>query len=119
VVRRVLKPETAAQVTDILSQSIMTESTNKAQLPGYSIVGKTGTAQIPVPGGYDPKWTIASFGGYFPADSPQYVILVKIDRPQKSPWGSQVASPIFAAVAQQIAQLTGLPPDDVRKAMAK
>ncbi|MBI4673867.1 MAG: penicillin-binding protein 2 [Chloroflexi bacterium] len=114
VLRRVLKPETANAVTDILSKSILTESTNKANLPGYKITGKTGTAQIPVPGGYDPKWTIASFGGYFPADNPQYVILVKIDRPQKSPWGSQVASPIFAAVAQQIAQLTGLPPDDVR-----
>ncbi len=119
MIRRVLKAETAAQVTDILSQSILTESTNKARLPGYAIAGKTGTAQIPTPGGYDPKWTIASFGGYFPADNPQYVILVKIDRPQKSPWGSQVASPIFAAVAQQIVQLTGLPPDDVRQAMTK
>jgi cell division protein FtsI/penicillin-binding protein 2 len=119
VVRRVLKPETAAEVTNMLSRSILTESTNKANLPGYTIAGKTGTAQIPVPGGYDPKWTIASFGGYFPADNPQYVILVKIDRPQKSPWGSQVASPIFATVAQQIAQLTGLPPDEIRQAATK
>ncbi len=114
VIRRVLKPETSAMVIDILSRSIGKESTNKANLPGYKIAGKTGTAQIPVPGGYDPKWTIASFGGFFPADNPQYVILVKIDRPTKSPWGSQVASPIFASVAQQLAQLTGLPPDDVR-----
>lgn len=119
VVRRVLKPETAKQVTDILSRSILTESTNRARLDGYTIAGKTGTAQIPIPGGYDPKWTIASFGGYFPADNPQYVILVKIDSPKKSPWGSQVASPIFAEVAKGIAQLTGLPPDDVRKAMSK
>lgn len=114
VIRRVLKPETSKTVIDILSHSIGKESTNKANLPGYQIVGKTGTAQIPIPGGYDPKWTIASFAGFFPADDPQYVILVKIDRPTKSPWGSQVASPIFAAVAQQIAQLTGLPPDNVR-----
>lgn len=114
VIRRVLKPETSKTVVEILSRSIGAESTNKANLPGYKIAGKTGTAQIPIPGGYDPKWTIASFGGFFPADHPQYVILVKIDRPTKSPWGSQVASPIFANVAQQIAQLTGLPPDDVR-----
>jgi cell division protein FtsI/penicillin-binding protein 2 len=114
VIRQVVKPETAQMLTDILSHSIAKESTNKANLPGYRIAGKTGTAQIPVPGGYDPKWTIASFGGYFPADNPQYVILVKIDRPTKSPWGSQVASPIFSAVARQIAQLTGLPPDSVR-----
>lgn len=119
VIRQVLKPETASTVVNILSHSIATESTNKANLPGYKIAGKTGTAQIPIPGGYDPKWTIASFGGFFPADNPQYVILVKIDRPTKSPWGSQVASPIFAAVAQGLAQLTGLPPDDVREAQAK
>jgi cell division protein FtsI/penicillin-binding protein 2 len=117
VIRRVLKPETASAVVNILSHSIGKESTNKANLPGYKIAGKTGTAQIPIPGGYDPKWTIASFGGFFPADHPQYVILVKIDRPTKSPWGSQVASPIFASVAQQLAQLTGLPPDDIRQAV--
>ncbi len=116
IIRRVIQPETAKTVTEILAHSIGKESSNKANLPGYKIAGKTGTAQIPIPGGYDPKWTIASFAGFFPADNPQYVILVKIDRPTKSPWGSQVASPIFAAVAQQIAQLTGLPPDSVRAA---
>jgi cell division protein FtsI/penicillin-binding protein 2 len=119
VIRRVIKPETAQVVNDILAHSIGKESSNKANLAGYTIVGKTGTAQIPIPGGYDPKWTIASFGGYFPADSPQYVIMVKIDRPTVSPWGSQVASPVFAAIAQQIAQLTGLPPDAVRRGDAK
>lgn len=116
VIRRVLEQETSRTVVEILSRSIGKESSNKANLPGYKIAGKTGTAQIPIPGGYDPKWTIASFGGFFPADNPQYVILVKIDRPTKSPWGSQVASPIFANVAKQIAQLTGLPPDDIRAA---
>jgi cell division protein FtsI/penicillin-binding protein 2 len=116
VIRRVLKPETAQAVKETLARSIQKESTNKANLPGYTIAGKTGTAQIPVPGGYDPKWTIASFGGFFPADNPQFVILVKIDRPTKSPWGSQVASPVFREVAQQIAQLVGLPPDDIRTA---
>lgn len=116
VIRRVLKAETARTVTDILSDSVATESTNKANLPGYKIAGKTGTAQIPIPGGYDAKWTIASFGGFFPADNPQYVILVKIDRPTKSPWGSIVASPVFASVSRQLAQLTGLPPDAVRAA---
>jgi cell division protein FtsI/penicillin-binding protein 2 len=117
IVRRVIQPETAKALVQILSRSIAQESTNKASLPGYRIAGKTGTAQIPIPGGYDPKWTIASFCGFFPADNPQYVILVKIDRPTKSPWGSIVASPVFSSIAQQLAQLTGLPPDDVRAAV--
>lgn len=115
-IRQVLKPQTARLVTQILSQSIGKESINQAVVPGYPIAGKTGTAQIPIPGGYDPKWTIASFGGYLPADHPQFVILVKIDRPVKSPWGSVVASPVFARVAQQLVQLTGVPPADIAAA---
>jgi cell division protein FtsI/penicillin-binding protein 2 len=114
MIRQVLKPETAGLVTQILTQSIGTESINQAVVQGYRIAGKTGTAQIPIPGGYDPKWTIASFGGFLPAGHPQFVVLVKIDRPVKSQWGSVVASPVFARVAQQLVQLTGLPPDDVR-----
>jgi cell division protein FtsI/penicillin-binding protein 2 len=116
MIRRVIKPETARLVTQILSQSIGTESINQAVVPGYRVAGKTGTAQIPIPGGYDPKWTIASFGGYLPVDHPQFVILIKIDRPTKSPWGSVVASPVFGRVARQLVQLEGLPPDEVRTA---
>ena len=61
-----------------------------AQVKGYKIAGKTGTAQIPIPGGYDDPWTIASFVGYGPADDPQLIILVKLDRPTLSPWTSRV-----------------------------
>ncbi len=116
VVRQVLRPETAKILTQLLAEAIVAESTNKATVPGYRIAGKTGTAQIPIYGGYDPKWTIASFCGYLPADDPKFVILVKLDKPQTSEWGSQVASPVFASVAKQLVVLTGLPPDSVRLA---
>jgi len=117
MVRQVIRPETAKTLTKILSDSIIAESTNKAVVPGYSIAGKTGTAQIPIAGSFDPKWTIASFAGYLPADDPRFVILVKLDKPQSSEWGSQVASPMFAAIAKQIVIQTGLPPDNVRLAI--
>lgn len=116
-VRQVIKPETAKTLTKILSNSIIAESTNKAIVPGYSIAGKTGTAQIPIAGSFDPKWTIASFAGYLPADDPRFVILVKLDKPQSSEWGSQVASPVFAAVAKQLVIQMGLPPDNIRLAV--
>lgn len=116
MVRQVIQPATAQTLTKILSDSIIAESTNKAIVPGYSIAGKTGTAQIPIAGILDPKWTIASFVGYLPADDPRFVILVKLDKPQSSEWGSQVASPVFAAVAKQIVMQAGLPPDKVRLA---
>lgn len=116
VVRQVISPETARVLSQILGDSITVESTNKAIVPGYRIAGKTGTSQIPTIGGYDPVWTIASFAGYLPADDPRFVILVKLDKPQTSEWGSQVASPVFSSVAKQIVALAGLPPDAVRLA---
>lgn len=111
IVGQVIRPPTAQTLTGILADTIIGESTNKAVVPGYKIAGKTGTASIPIPGGYDPVNTIASFVGYLPADNPQFVILVKLDKPQTSEWGSQVASPVFAAVAKQLVAMAGLPPD--------
>ena len=113
---QVIRPETAQTLTRILADAIVGESSNKALVPGYRIAGKTGTASIPIPGGYDPVNTIASFAGYLPADDPHYVILVKLDKPQSSEWGSQVASPVFAAVAKQLVAMAGLPPDAIRLA---
>lgn len=118
-VRQVISPETARIMTQILSDAILVESTNKAIVPGYRVAGKTGTAQIPGIGGYDPVWTIASFAGYLPADDPRFAILVKLDKPQTSEWGSQVASPVFASVARQLVALIGLPPDSVRLASGR
>jgi len=114
MVRQVIRPETAQTLTRLLADAIIGESINKAVVPGYRIAGKTGTASIPIPGGYDPVATIASFAGYLPADDPRFVILVKLDKPQTSEWGSQVASPVFAAVAKQLVVMAGLPPDSVR-----
>ncbi|MBI3740882.1 MAG: penicillin-binding protein 2 [Chloroflexi bacterium] len=114
VVRQVIRPATARLVTELLAQAIGAESSNKALVPGYRIAGKTGTASIPIAGGLDPNATIASFVGYLPADEPRVVVLVKIDKPQTSEWGSQIASPVFASVAKQIAPLLGILPDEVR-----
>ncbi len=113
-VRSVVRPATAALVTELLAQAIGAESSNKALVQGYRIAGKTGTASVPIPGGHDPNATIATFVGYLPADDPRVVILVKLDKPQSSEWASQVASPVFASLAKQLAVLMGIPPDEVR-----
>ena len=116
MVRQVIKPETAKILTTILAESIIAESTNKAVVTGYKIAGKTGTASIPIPGGYDTTRTIASFAGFLPADDPSFVILVKLDKPLTSDWGSQVASPVFASVAKQLVDVVGIAPDAIRAA---
>ena len=83
-------------------------------MPGFKVAGKTGTAQIPdlEKGGYDPSWTIASFVGAVPAENPQFVILVKIDKPQTEPWGSLIAKPAFAIIGQEITRYKKLRPTE-------
>lgn len=83
-------------------------------VPGFTVAGKTGTAQIPEGGVYHPTDTIGSFVGWLPADDPQLIMLVKLDRPQSSEWGSRTAAPTFAELAQELVILLDIPPDDIR-----
>jgi cell division protein FtsI (penicillin-binding protein 3) len=115
VVRRAISQETARTMTDLLVQVIERGAT-QAQIPGYRVAGKTGTAQIPTAYGYDPTDTIGSFVGWVPADDPQFVVLVKLDRPTASPWGSQTAAPTFRAIAEQVLAYLQIPPDEIRLA---
>jgi cell division protein FtsI/penicillin-binding protein 2 len=114
VLSRAVSAETADTVTDMMIR-VVEEGAPLARLEGYTIAGKTGTAQIPSPVGYEagPKSSIVSFVGFFPADDPQVVVLVKLDRPRDY-WGSQVAAPVFRQIAQRLVILMGIPNDDVR-----
>jgi cell division protein FtsI/penicillin-binding protein 2 len=115
IVRRAISQEAAETLTGLLVQ-VIEEGAVKAQVPGYRIAGKTGTAQIPTPYGYDPDGTIASFVGYAPADDPQFIVLIKLDRPTASPWGSQTAAPAFKAIAERLFAYMQIPPDEIRLA---
>lgn len=117
VVRRAISEETAHTLTGMLVEALM-RANSQALVPGYKVAGKTGTAQIPVPGGYHPTLTLASFAGYLPADDPQLLVLVIIDRPVTSKWGSQTAAPTFTRIAEQLVVMLNIPPDDVRLAMS-
>ena len=117
VLGRPIRPETATLLTEMLAQSLERGEGRAALIPGYRLAGKTGTAQIPIPGGYDPYKTIASFVGYGPADDPRFVILVKLDKPSASVWGSETAAPLFASIARRLVVLMEIPPDDVRHAL--
>ncbi|UCC65489.1 MAG: penicillin-binding protein 2 [Anaerolineae bacterium] len=108
--RQVMTPKAAGQLTAILIQAAE-EGAPKSVVPGYTIAGKSGTAQIPIPGGYDPQATIASFVGFAPAHDPRFVILVKVDRPRDTPWGAAVAAPIFRNIAQRLLVMMDIPPD--------
>jgi len=105
-----------------LDQMLVTSIKNEASLasvPGYSIAGKTGTAQIPVEGGYDPTLTNASFIGWGPMDDPRFMIYVWLESPSASIWGSETAAPVFAQVAQKTILMLSIPPDNIRQQIAQ
>jgi cell division protein FtsI/penicillin-binding protein 2 len=110
VLGRPISAETAHTVSEVLVQVVRREVTD-AQVDGYKIAGKTGTAQIALPGGYDPIYTIASFIGYAPADDARVIILVKLDRPTSSPWGSETAAPVFQKLATRLFPILGILPE--------
>ncbi|RME69594.1 MAG: penicillin-binding protein 2 [Chloroflexi bacterium] len=116
VVRRAVSEATAHTLTNMLVTALE-QSDSQAVVPGYRTAGKTGTAEIPVPGGYHPTLTIASFVGYLPADDPQVLVLVILDRPTTSRWGSKTAAPTFRRIAEQLVVMLDIPPDEVRVAL--
>ena len=113
VLNRPIAPDAAQQVTAMATYAINTQLW-RAQVPGYTVAGKTGTAQIPENGIYHPTDTIASFVGWLPADAPEIAVLIKLDRPAVSPWGSETAAPAFAELANELVVLLDIPPDAIR-----
>lgn len=112
-IRRVLSPTDAATIRLMLTAATEDKATGaKARIPGYHVAGKTGTAQKvdSEKRGYKAGAYISSFAGFVPAHNPRYVILVAVDNPQKVYYGSQVAAPVFARMAQYLVRRAGLPP---------
>ena len=113
VVGAPIKAETAQTMTNMLANALKNESSG-ALLPGYSIAGKTGTAQIPVPNGYDSININASFIGWGPVDDPRFLVYVWLEKPQTNKAASVVAAPIFKEVVEKLVVLMGIPPDNIR-----
>ncbi|MDF1514519.1 MAG: penicillin-binding protein 2 [Anaerolineae bacterium] len=111
-----IRAETARAVAGFMTNYVQNKLT-AAQVPGYQVAGKTGTAQIPAEGGYDPNDVITSFIGFGPMPDPQILILVKLDRPGVDPsvrWGTSTAAPVFKNVAERIFVLLGIAPTELR-----
>ncbi len=99
---RAVSTETALAATKML-QTVVTQGTGtKAQVEGYSVAGKTGTAQVALPnnGGYAKGVYESSFIGYLPAEDPEVVICVILSAPRRAIYGGAVAAPTFSAVGK-------------------
>ncbi len=117
VLGRPISAEVANMLSVMLATSVEREASS-ALVPGYRLAGKTGTAQIPIPGGYDKNKTITTFVGWGPIDDPKFIVLVKLDRPGSSIWGSETAAPAFGELAKRLVVLMEIPPDKVRQEIA-
>jgi cell division protein FtsI/penicillin-binding protein 2 len=113
--RRILSEGVDAQIAAML-QNVVNEGTGiEAQIPGYKVAGKTGTAQKPDgKGGYAAGKYVASFVGYVPASKPRLVVLVKVDEPTRAIWGGTVAAPAFAQISRFCLQYLEIPPDGAK-----
>ncbi len=110
--RRVLSAGTAHELTRMLRGVVEEGSGTTAQVPGYRVAGKTGTAAKPEPtGGYSDTRYVASFVGFAPASRPRLVVLVAIDEPRGAIWGGVVAGPVFAEISEFVLPYLEIPPD--------
>lgn len=102
--RRVIRPETAATMRELMEGVVLNGSGSKARLDGWTSAGKTGSAQKidPNTGRYSPTQFIASFTGFAPINDPAVTILVSLDSPVGLHEGGEVAAPVFKRIAEDV-----------------
>jgi len=109
---RVISEKAAQEMTDMMISAVKDGEAKWAVPKGFSIAGKTGTAQVAVSGQYDEEKTNASFIGFAPADNPKFIMLVTLKEPQSSPWASETAAPLWFKIALDLFPYFGIHPDD-------
>jgi cell division protein FtsI (penicillin-binding protein 3) len=113
-VRRTVTPETARTLGRIM-RSVVTEGGTgvKAEVGGYPVCGKTGTAQKSASGGYAKEAFLSSFVGFAPAERPVVAVLVVIDEPRETNYGGLVAAPAFSRIVKETLGYMNVPPVDL------
>lgn len=107
-VRRVIKPEVAAIMKELLLSAVEKGEARRIVPKGIRVGGKTGTAQIPLNGRYDPGKTVASFVGFGPIEDPRFVMIIKYVEPTPI-YGAETAEPTFFKIAQELYNYWGIP----------
>ena len=113
---RVISADTSAKMRELLRLVVQAGTGKSADVPGYLVGGKTGTAQKQLGHGYQANARLASFVGAFPMSAPRYVILCMVDEPKPNAHsygfatGGWVAAPVVARIVQRMAPLLGMPP---------
>jgi cell division protein FtsI (penicillin-binding protein 3) len=118
-IRRVIDPGTVDALTELLEAVVRYGTGKRAAIPGYTVAGKTGTAQkVDATGRYSMVDHVASFVGFVPAAHPALVVLVSLDTPRGlQNEGGDVAAPVFARVAERALRHLQVPPDDEERVL--
>lgn len=121
--RRVIQTKTSVSMRQLLRLNAVEGTGKNANLPGYEVGGKTGTAEKPAKGGYRQKALISSFVGMFPMNDPKFVILYSLDEPKGLPetggyaTAGWVAAPSVKVIVENIASLYGILPGDLKEGL--
>ncbi len=110
IIERIISKETAHEITKMLVSVVENGFGKPAAIEGYQIAGKTGTAQVPEKGGYSEE-TIHTFVGFAPAFNPQFIILVKLDKPQETRFAADSVSPVFKELSQYLLNYLEIKPE--------
>jgi cell division protein FtsI (penicillin-binding protein 3) len=109
--RRVVSPETAGTMRQLLAAVVADGTGTKAAVPGYSVGGKTGTARKP-PYDTPPYKYVSSFVGFAPVEAPRLAAIVVVDEPARQFFGGTVAAPVFSRIMQQALAVERVPGSD-------
>jgi len=118
--RRVISPATSARMRQLMRMVVIQGTGKKANVPGFRIGGKTGTAEKPEGGGYKRNALVSTFAGVFPMDAPRYVVLAMLDEPHGTretggyATAGMVSAPIVGKIVSRIGPLLGIIPDETR-----
>lgn len=112
-ITQTITADTANKVKDMMVSVVVNGHGKKAAVEGYKVAGKTGTAQVPKPGGgyYDNRH-VGSFVGFAPADNPKFAMIVKLDNPKNVDWAESSAAPTFGEMAKWLLTYMGVAPTE-------
>ena len=116
MVRRVVSPDIARDVADVLVDAVEVGTGTRARLGTFKVAGKSGTSRAWSDGAYQTGDYFASFVGFFPAEDPQLVVMVKLDRPRGAYYGGSAAAPVTRATMEAVLAAQQTPID--RRALA-
>ena len=109
--KRIISEKSAAEMAQMMVAAANLGEAKWAKIPGFNVAGKTGTAQIPVAGHYDPTNTIHSFIGFAPVGKPKFVMLVTLQSPTSSLWAAETSAPLWYSIAKELFPYFGVQPD--------